>query len=74
MKKNWDITDKTKGRKKKATCAEPEEEVKKGEEEKAAACNRCVVGFAIRVDKSNNTKGGLDKKLVEGLSFLRISQ
>ena len=22
----------------------------------------CVVGFAIRVDKGNNTKGGFDKK------------
>jgi hypothetical protein len=27
--------------------------------------------FAIRVDKGNNTKGGFDKKIAEGLTFLR---
>ncbi len=32
---------------------------------------QCVIGFAIRVDKGNNTKGGFDKKLAEGLTFLR---
>jgi hypothetical protein len=32
---------------------------------------QCVIGFAIRVDKGNNTKGGFDKKLAEGLKFLR---
>ncbi len=32
---------------------------------------QCVIGFAIRVDKGNNTKGGFDKKLTEGLTFLR---
>ena len=32
---------------------------------------KCVVGFAIRVDKGNNTKGGFDKKLMEGLNFMR---
>jgi hypothetical protein len=30
-----------------------------------------VIGFAIRVDRGNNTKGGFDKKLSEGLTFLR---
>jgi hypothetical protein len=32
---------------------------------------QCVIGFTIRVDKGNNTKVGLDKKLTEGLTFLR---
>ncbi len=33
--------------------------------------NKCVVSFAIRVDKGKNTKGAFDKRLVEGLSFLQ---
>jgi hypothetical protein len=32
---------------------------------------QCVIGFAIRVDKGNNTKGGFNKKLTKGLTFLR---
>ncbi len=36
-----------------------------------AVCFKCVVGFAIRVDKGNNAKGGFNKKIAEGLSFLR---
>jgi hypothetical protein len=36
-----------------------------------AVCFNCVVGFAICVDKGNNAKGGFDKKIAEGLSFLR---
>jgi len=32
---------------------------------------QCVIGFAIRVDKGNNMKGGFNKKLSEGLTFLR---
>ncbi len=32
---------------------------------------KCVVGFAIRVGKGNNTKGGFDKKLIEGLTFIQ---
>ncbi len=55
MQKNLGSTVKTKGRKKKATFAEPEAEVKKQEEEEVAACNRCIVG-SIRVEKGNNTK------------------
>ena len=31
------------------------------------AYKECVVGFAIRVDKGNNTKLAFDKKLMEGL-------
>jgi hypothetical protein len=71
MQKKLDSTDTTKERKKKATFAEPEDKAKKGEEEEVATRNRCVVGFVIRVDKGNNTKGGFDKKLAEGLDFLR---
>ncbi len=33
-------------------------------------CFKCIVGFAIRVDKGNNAKGGFNKKIAEGLSFL----
>jgi hypothetical protein len=29
------------------------------------------VGFAIRVDKGNNTKAAFDKKLMEGLTFIQ---
>jgi hypothetical protein len=32
---------------------------------------QCVIGFAIRADKGNNTKGGFNKKLSKGLTFLR---
>ena len=32
---------------------------------------QCVIGFAIRVDKGSNMKGGFDKKLTKGLTFLR---
>jgi hypothetical protein len=32
---------------------------------------KCIVGFAIRVDKGNNTKGGFDKKLLEDLTFMQ---
>jgi len=31
----------------------------------------CIVGFAIRVDKENNTKLAFDKKLMEGLEFIQ---
>jgi hypothetical protein len=41
---------------KKATFAE--ESCKKKEEEEVAVNFQCVIGFAIRVDKGNNTKGG----------------
>jgi hypothetical protein len=39
--------------------------------EKPIAYNECVVGFAIRVDKGNNTKLAFDKKLMEGLEFIQ---
>jgi len=35
------------------------------------AYKECVVGFAIRVDKGNNTKLAFDKKLMEGLEFIQ---
>ena len=58
---------------KKATFApeESEDSAKKKEEEEVAVNFQCVIEFAIRVDRGNNTKGGFDKKLSEGLSFLR---
>lgn len=39
--------------------------------EKPIAYKKCVVGFAIRVDKGNNTKLAFDKKLMEGLEFIQ---
>ena len=36
-----------------------------------AICFKCVVGFAIQVDKGNNAKEGFDKKISEGLAFPR---
>jgi hypothetical protein len=58
---------------KKATFApeESEESGKKKEEGEVAVNFQCVIRFAIRVDKGNNTKGGFDKKLSEGLTVLR---
>jgi hypothetical protein len=43
------------------------EEVK----EKEIEHKTCVVGFAIRVDKTKDTKEGFDKKLLEGLAFMQ---
>ena len=39
--------------------------------EKPIAYKECVAGFAIRVDKGNNTKSAFDKKLMEGLNFIQ---
>jgi hypothetical protein len=36
-----------------------------------AVNSQCVIGFVIRVDRGNNTKGGFDKKLTKGLTLLR---
>ncbi len=33
--------------------------------------NKCVISFAIRVDKGKYTKAGFDKKIITGLSFLQ---
>ncbi len=71
MKTTEGSVDKFKGRKKKATFAELDKAGKKKDKKEAEACNICVVSFAIRVDKGNNTKGGFDKKIAEGLAFLR---
>ncbi len=59
--------------KKKATfeLAEPEEAGEKKNKEEVAVCLKCVVGLAIRIDKGNNAKGGFDKKISKGLTFLR---
>jgi hypothetical protein len=39
--------------------------------EKEVEYKKCVVGFAIWVDKTKDTKGGFDKKLNEGLMFMQ---
>jgi len=44
---------------------------KKEEAKEVQVAAQCVIGFAIRVDRGNNTKGGFDRKLAEGLTFLR---
>jgi hypothetical protein len=74
-KKQEESVEKTTKRKK-ATFAPDSDNagVEKDKEEAAvkevAVCFKCVGGFAIRVDKGNNAKGGFDKKITEGLSFL----
>jgi hypothetical protein len=55
--------------KKKATFAETVK--KEANQIQCIEYKKCVVGFAIRVDKRNNTKGGFDKKLIEGLGFMQ---
>ncbi len=39
--------------------------------EKDIEYKKCVVGFAIQVDKTKDTKGDFDKKLNEGLAFMQ---
>ncbi len=39
-------------------------------EEKEINYKTCVVGFAVRVDKGKDTKGGFDKKIIKGLNFM----
>jgi hypothetical protein len=55
--------------KKKATFAETvgKEVVK----EKEIEYKKCVVSFAIKVDKTKDTKGGFDRKLYKGLMFMQ---
>jgi hypothetical protein len=67
------LTPKQKKDKKKQTFApeESEESGKKKKEEEVAVNFQCVIGFTIRVDKGNNMKGGFNKKLSEGMTFLR---
>jgi len=63
-----------KTQRKKATFApeESEESGRKMEEVKEVpVAAQCIIGFAIRVDRGNNTKGGFDRKLAEGVTFLR---
>jgi hypothetical protein len=55
-KKKEDSMDKTKVRKKKATFTEPDKAGKKEDVKEVEACNRCFVGFSIRVDKGNKQK------------------
>jgi hypothetical protein len=54
---------------KKATFAETVE--KEATQAQRIEYKMCVVGFAIRVDKGNNTKGGFDKKLIDSLKFMQ---
>jgi hypothetical protein len=70
-KKNEDSANKTKKRKKKAAFAEQDKAGKIGYTDKVDACIRCIVGFAIRVENGNKTKGEFNKKLAEGLTFLK---
>ncbi len=40
-------------------------------EEQEIGYKTCVVGFAVQVDKGKDTKGGFDKKIMEGLAFMQ---
>jgi hypothetical protein len=55
--------------KKKATFAETVE--REASQTQRINYKKCVVGCAIRVDKGNNTKGGFNKKIIEGLNFMQ---
>jgi hypothetical protein len=55
--------------KKKATIAEMVE--KESNAMQKIEYKKCVVGLAIRFNKGNNTKGGFDKKIIEGLNFMQ---
>ena len=57
--------------KRKATFAEAESKGASQKPEPAVKYNKCVVAFAIRVDKGKDTKAGFDKKIVAVLSFLQ---
>jgi hypothetical protein len=61
-----EVDEKNKG-KKKATFAEAVQE----KPAQKVDYKKCVVGFVIRVDKGNNTKKDFNKKLMEGLNFMR---
>jgi hypothetical protein len=39
--------------------------------EKEIEYKMCVVGFAVRVDKGKDTKGGFNKKISKGLTFMQ---
>ncbi len=55
--------------KKKATFAETVE--KEATQAQCINYKKCVIGFAIRVNTGNNSKGGFDKKLTESLTFMQ---
>jgi hypothetical protein len=40
-------------------------------EEQKIDYKTCVVGFVVQVDKGKDTKGGFDKKIMEGLAFMQ---
>ncbi len=70
-KKQEDSAEKTTRRKKKAAFApEPDKAGEEKDKEEVAICFKCVVRFAICIDRGNNAKGGFDKKISEGLAFL----
>jgi hypothetical protein len=56
--------------KKKATFAKTVE--KEATQAQQIKYKKCVVSFTIRVKKGNNTKGGFNKKLIEGLTFMQM--
>ncbi len=58
------------GGRKKATYAEIVG--KETVEERVIDYKKCMVGFTIRVDKGNSTKGDFDKKIIKGLPFMQF--
>ncbi len=40
-------------------------------EEKEIDYKTCMVGFAVRVDKGKDTKGGFNKKIIKDLNFMQ---
>ncbi len=71
-KKQEDSLEETTRRKKKAMFVhEPDKAGEEKDKEEVAFCFKCVVGFVICIDRGNNAKGGFNKKISEGLAFLR---
>jgi hypothetical protein len=58
-RQNKDSAKKTPKKKATFVLAKPDEAGKKKDKEEITICHKCVVGFAIQVDKGNNAKGGV---------------
>jgi hypothetical protein len=64
-------TDAKQKAKKSATFAESASKGAPRKLEATVQYNKCVISFAIRVDKGKDTKAGFDNKIIVGLSFLQ---
>jgi hypothetical protein len=70
-KKEETLGEKVDGAKSKKKASFAETVKKEATQAQRIEYRKCFVGFAIRVDEGNNTKGGFDKKLLEGLTLMQ---